>query len=148
MTDIIAALDAEIARREAELEAIRKTRELLAGPQPKAKLLALPAPAAKSRPKKSGGRKKAKRSKLPDDGKLDINGVDVELTPQELKLYRAFDEWPAGECISQETLVETMGSVSIFFATMKSLRQKLGACRATVTTVRGEGYRLENVDAE
>lgn len=147
MTDIIAALDAEIARREAELEAIRKTRDLLAGPQPKTKMLALPAPTKKTRAKKIAGSRKRQRSKLPDDGKLDINGVDVELTPPELKLYRALDEWPAGECISQETLVETMGSVSIFFATMKSLRQKLGACRATVTTVRGEGYRLENVDA-
>jgi DNA-binding response OmpR family regulator len=134
MTDVIAA------------DAIRKTRDLLAGPMPKTKMLALPAPAAKTRVKKSHVGKKGKRSKLPDDGRLEINGVDVELSPHELILYRAFDGMPAGECISQQTLVEMVGSVAIFFAAMKSLRQKLETCRATVTTVRGEGYRLENVD--
>lgn len=142
--DFLSKLDAEIASAEAVLTGLRRARNILAEDEPEqskaSKRLLIEGP--KTPPRKSH---KAKGEST-EDGALNINGVDIDLTPMELKCYRRLDAMPEGECVSLDSLIDDLGSKQSVHSTVYLLKKKLVAARATIGHVRGEGYRLENLE--
>jgi DNA-binding response OmpR family regulator len=142
--DFLAKLDAEIASAEAVLTGLRRARNILAEDSPAdarpSRRLLIEGP--KAPPAKS---KKVKRD-AGDGDALNINGVDIDLTPMELKCYRRLDAMPEGECVSLDSLFDDLGSKQSVHSTVYLLKKKLAAAGATIGHVRGEGYRLENLE--
>lgn len=155
--DMLHALDFDIARREGELESLRQARDVYAGsaaqqPDTKPPRLMLPAPEPK--PRKGGRRKKTATSERAPPAKapqverfeIEINGSTIALSERLAELFNRLNEEPEASCVSVETLTALHGGgVGKTYADLRMLRELLAPAKATIGTVRGEGYRLENL---
>jgi hypothetical protein len=55
-------------------------------------------------------------------------------------------EAPEGHCVSGDWLTEAAGNKTCMCQALRALREKLKPARATIEMVRGDGYRLINLE--
>ena len=82
-----------------------------------------------------------------DDGRLEVEGKRVDLTPIELRIFAELLE-RTGKVVRRRELIERIWggdaplSDRAIDAHVKSIRRKLGDARDCIETVRGVGYRF------
>lgn len=144
-------IDAGIIRLEAELEALRLTRAVLArlapdaGRKPK-QLLPAPPGQARGQALRKKRRKKTKRVREPsvEQGLYEVNGRDIKVSERQLAVLELLNEAPEGECIPFDRLLPLYDNKkALFYAEMQQLKKKLRPAKSTIGNVRGQGCRLE-----
>jgi hypothetical protein len=136
MSNVVEVIQQEIEKREAEIDALKATLKVLTGSMPKTKQktrqIALPSP-EKPEPKSAG------------DGNYTVNGTDMVLTENELQIATALSE--ADDCCSVDYLTDLCGNRQNLHNRVYSLNKKLKAAGAEIQFFKGEGYRLQNIEA-
>lgn len=132
MSDAVQVIEREIAKRQAEIEALQLALKALTGKAPspqKPKQLALPAPKAVT------------------EGNFTVNGVDLHLGRRELVVIEAIAA--AEDCIQIEQLMPLCKDKRLYVQqTVSTLNKKLKAAGAHIVHFKGEGYRLQNIEEE
>lgn len=145
MSDAVQVIQREIAKRQAEIEALQTSLDILnrsSGdttqaqlPAPKATQHAVPVPALRAAPP------------VNDGGTFTVNGVDVHLTAAEWPVANAIAD--AVDCCSTDLLEELCGGKRQNVQNrVFSINQKLKPAGARLVFYKGEGYRLENIEEE
>lgn len=150
-TNVADLIAAEIARRQAEIAALNQALAVLRGggataPPLPASVADKPRPP--SRPKQRALVPGAARAPVPaqaGDGAVEVNGVSMQLSGQELTVFAALDAMGEGLCLSVAALEDICGSRNKLHNAVFRLKGKLEAAGATIGFVKGEGYRLENI---
>lgn len=149
MSTAVEFLRQEIARREAEIAALRQAYAILSGgddphkadpPKPQ---LQLPAPARKTGSKEGKG----KDGKTSSRGIYEINGHELSLGPKQFLLLDAVAT--AEDCVPMDELVAIFGGNRDYVMTgIWALNKKLRAAGAEIVRFDGHGYRLQNIEGE
>jgi hypothetical protein len=140
----IQSLKAEIARRQGEIETLEAALAMLAGePEPKTrkKMLALPAPERKPAGKK--------RRANPGNGRasetVDVNGVDVACTADQLKMIEELTA--AEDCAPAGQLMKLIGGdLKRLQSQIYLTNKRLMPAKARIVYFPGDGYRLQNTE--
>lgn len=149
MSTAVEFLRQEIARREAEIAALRQAYAILSGgddPQkadPPKPQLQLPDPARKTS-SKEGKRKDGKTSSR---GIYEINGHELSLGPKQFPLLDAVAT--AEDCVSMDDLATLFdGNRDYVMTGIWALNRKLRAAGAEIVRFEEQGYRLQNIEGE
>lgn len=150
MSPAVEFLRQEIARREAEIAALRQAYAILSGnddPQkadPPKPQLQLPAPSRRKTGSKEGKRKDGKTSSR---GIYEINGHELSLGPKQFLLLDAVAT--AEDCVPMDELAVLFnGNRDYVMTNIWALNKKLRAAGAEIVRFEGHGYRLQNIEGE
>lgn len=141
-TEAIDVIQREIAKREAEIDALNLALEALAG-KPAAKSsrqLLLPAPKGKKAKKRAAAPREADGR----SGVFEVNGQDVKLGRISYAIMERVAH--ADDCCPKEDLATLCSGGAKHVATyVAQLNNRIRAAGAEIVHFKGEGYRLQNI---
>lgn len=129
MSEAVQVIRREIAKREAEIEALQLALKALTGS------------ATRSKPKQPS----TPVPKADPEGNFTVNGTDLHLGRRELAVIEAIAA--AEDCIPAEQLTPLCKDKRLYVQqTVSTLNKKLKAAGAHIVHFKGHGYRLQNIE--
>lgn len=134
MSEAIEILKREIAKRQAEIDALQTSLDILSG---KAPLTGKQLPAPEKR--------RRQRTDDAEGGTFTVNGIDLDLTAGEWPVANAIND--SEDCCSVDLLQDLCGGkLQNVHNRIYSINQKLKTAGAHIVHFKGEGYRLQNIE--